>query len=221
MDGLNWQAPALGLVLLVAAACDNDGRPKRLLYGEPAAEFRPVKGSVISQSRVLRRSTLGRRMESCLFPADRRAVPADAVVVERIGVFAESLTFANRRHSAVYACDGGVDPAGERRLPWCGFVLGRIVEGRLFDPRLDVICQDRKHRPLAYAFVEPLAGARWIGVDQGSYTEMYEILARLPVRIASTGHIDNERSRATFAVTQYDVHGKELVKAEIDAAVAG
>jgi len=212
---------SLLLVVLVAAACDEDGGPRHLLYGQPAAEFRPVRGSVMTEGRILRRTTLGRRLESCLFRGDRQSVSVDAKVVERVGVAGQSLTFANRNRSGVYACDGGIDPAGERRPPWCGEVFGALADGRLLDPRLDVICRDRKGAPLAYAFVEPVAGAHWIGVDQGRYTEIYEVLAGLPVRIAGTRHVSVVNARATFEVTQYDVHGRELVKADLEAAVAG
>jgi hypothetical protein len=51
----------------------------------------------------------------------------------------------------VYACDGGVDPAGERAPPWCGAVVGELDHRQVLDPRLDVICRDRMRRPLAYA----------------------------------------------------------------------
>lgn len=216
-------ACAIGVALLVAVlpACAGHGRPERLLYGEPAAEFRPVKGSVMSQGRVLHRTTLGRRMESCLVPGDRAMIPADVVVVERIGVFGESLTFSNRRHTGVYACDGGIDAAGERPVPWCGTVFGRLVEGRLLDPRLDVRCKDRKGHPLGYAFVEPVRGAHWVGVDQGSYTEIYEVLAGLPVRVACARTVRADEARAEFEVTQYDLHGRELVKGRVEATVAG
>ena len=50
---------SLGLVIpfvLACAACGHGGRPKLLLHGEPAAEFRPVPGSVISITRALRGS---------------------------------------------------------------------------------------------------------------------------------------------------------------------
>jgi len=212
---------SLLLLVLVAAACGEGGRPRHLLYGQAAPEFRPVRGSVLTESRVLRRTTLGRRLESCLFRGDRGGVSADAKVVERIGVAGESLTFANRNHTGVYACDSGIDPAGERRPPWCGEVFGALADGRLLDPRLDVICRDRKGAPLAYAFVEPVAAAHWVGVDQGRYVEIYEVLAGLPVRIAGTRHVSVANARATFEVTQYDVHGRELVKGDLEAAVAG
>jgi hypothetical protein len=208
------------LALVLVAGCDSGGDPpERLLYGQAAQEFRPVPGSVIAFGRVLDGTTLGRRFTSCR-PAGA-GIRNDALVVERIGVFGESLTFADAGRKTVYACDGGTDAAGERKPPWCGNSAGRLFSGRLLDPRLDILCRDRKGRPLAYAWVEPAAGVRWIGVDQGSYTEVYEVLARLPVRIVSARGIQVGRSRATFDVTQYDGHGEELVKGRLEAAVAG
>jgi hypothetical protein len=216
--GLDRLKPvALLLVLPLAASCAHGGRPKRLLDGAPALEFRPVAGSVIVLGRVLRGTTLGRRFLMCR----RGSAPRDALVVERIAVFAESLTFVDRRHKTVYACDGGVDPAGEHRPPWCGGSAGLLVGGRLLDPRLDVACRDRGGRPLAYAWVEPVAAAHWIGVDQGSYAEVYEVLAGLPVRVATTRNVRLESSSATFSVTQYDAHGRELVAGSLEARVAG
>ena len=117
---------AIGAVALVAAGCDSDDRPERLLYGQPAVEFKPVNGSVVVIGRVLRGTTLGQRFLLCR----PESVARDALVVERIGVFGESLTFADRDKEAVHACDGGVDPAGERRPPWCSAAAGRLFEGR-------------------------------------------------------------------------------------------
>jgi len=219
MDGLRLLS--LLFVVLVAAACDEGGRPRHLLYGQDAPEFHPVRGGVMTEGRILGRTTLGRRLESCLSPFDGANVAGNAMVVERTGVVGESLTFADRNHTGVYACDGGIDPAGERRPPWCGGSFGAFADGRLLDPRLDVICRDRRRAPLAYAFVEPVAGAHWIGVDQGRYTEIYEVLAGLPVRIGSTRHVNALAARASFEVTQYDVHGRELVRGVLEAAVAG
>jgi hypothetical protein len=219
LDGL--RLAVLVFVGFVAAACDGDGRPRQLLYGQRASEFAPVPGSVIARGRVLRRSLLGQRLESCLFRGDSPSVGPDAVVVERVGVDDESLTFANRSETGVFACDGGIDPAGERPPPWCGAVFGELVEGRLLDPRLDVLCRTRTGSPLAYAFVQPVPGAHWVGVDQGGYTELYEVLAGLPVRIASTRGISRQAARATFDVRQFDAEGRELVEGELAAAVAG
>lgn len=222
LDRLSRVATLGVTLLLLGAGCDEgSGRPERLLYGQPAAEFRPVPGSVITQTRVLRAGFLGRRLTLCLSPADRPAFPADTIVVERIGVFGESLTFVDRARRHVYACDGGVDAAGERSEPWCGLSVGRLFGGKLIDPRLDILCRDAKGKPLAYAWVVPVAGVHWIGVDQGSYTELYEVAANLPVRVSSTRGVDRERSRASFEVTQYGVGGRELVKGILEAAVAG
>jgi hypothetical protein len=212
---------SIALIACVVSGCDSAGRPERLLYGERAAEFRPVHDSVITIGRVLRGTTLGRRFTKCVDGFRFTSVAPDARVVERIGVFGESLTFADRRGRMVYACDGGMDAAGERSPPWCSSSAGRLFEGRLLDPRLDVACRDRRGRPLAYAWIEPVAAARWIGVDQGPYTEMYEVLAGLPVRVGTQKHIELDRSRATFEITQYDVEGRELVRATVEAGVAG
>ena len=218
LDRLSLAVLLLAVVLV--AGCDNGGnRPERLLYGQAAQEFRPVPGSVIALGRILDGTTLGGRFTSCR-PAEA-GIRNDAVVVERIGVVGESLTFADAGHKTVYGCDGGIDAAGERNPPWCGNAAGRLVSGKLLDPRLDVLCRDPKGRPLAYAWVEPTAGVRWIGVDQGTYTEVYETLAGLPVRIVSALGVQPSRARATFYVTQYDSHGRELFKGKLEAQVAG
>jgi hypothetical protein len=206
---------ACGLVVLVAAACGSGGRTQHLLDGGPTREFPPVPGSVIAQGRVVPRELLGGRLGGC------RDVPAGAVVVDRIGVVGQSLTFANADGTGVSACDGGIDPAGERQPPWCGSVFGELARGRLLDPRLDVLCRTPEGEPLAYAFVEPVAGAAWIGVRQDRYTELYEVLAGLPVRIASTRDVSPAQARASFEVTQFDAAGHELLTAELRAAVAG
>lgn len=218
LDGLRRAVLVVGLLSACVTGCHGGtSRPERLLYGEVAAEFKPVPHSVLAIGRVLPGTALGRRFALCR-PA---GVPADVPVVERIGVFAESLTFADRRRRTIHSCDGGVDPAGEHDLPWCGGSAGQLVAGRLLDPRLDVACRDRQERPLAYAWVVPTKDTRWIGVDQGRYTEVYEVLGRLPVRIATGRRIDLARSRATFVVTQYDSRGRALIEGRLEAGVAG
>jgi hypothetical protein len=215
LDRLMRNVAAAAAVL--AAGCGHGGRPVRLLDGRPAAHFRPVPHSVVAAARVLERADV----DDCLSGADRATVPADTLVVERIGVDSRSLTFANREQTRVYACDGGIDAAGERAPPWCAAVFGELVDGRLLDPRLDVVCRDRARRPLAYAFVDPVAGAHWIGLRQQGYVELYEVLAGLPVRVAGTRGVDVEDARATLEVAQYDAEGHELVHGTLEAAVAG
>jgi hypothetical protein len=213
----------LSVVLVAAAAllagCDSRdrGRPQRLLDGEPAQQFAPVENSVVTIGRVLEGTTLGGRFASCK-PDD---VPTDAIVVERIGVTGESLTFVSADGRTLYSCDGGSDAAHERKPPWCGGSAGRLASGKLLDPRLDILCRDRDGKPVAYAWLEPGGGARWIGVDQGSYIELYEVLGDLPVRISSARGIDLQDSHATFAVTQYDETGNALLTGNLEARVTG
>jgi len=210
---------AIAAVAAVAAGCGRaDDRPPRLLDGTPTTHFRPVDGSVIAAGRIV---LLDDRADGCLAAADRAKVAADTSAAERLGVDGESLTFASRDGSVVYACDGGVDPAGERPLPWCHTVVGELDHGHLLDPRLDVICRDRGRRQVAYAFVEPVAGARWIGVRQDGYVELYEALGNLPVRVMTTTGVDPGNARATFELTQYDSEGRELTHGEMEASVAG
>lgn len=208
--------PAL-LLLFMLAGCRGGNRPERLLDGKRAVEFEPVPGSVVASTRVLSGTTLGRRFEACR----PRGVARDALVVERIGVFGESLTFTDGRRRVLYACDGGEDPAREHSRPWCSTSAGRLLEGHLLDPRLDLGCRDRAGRPLAYSWIEPVSGARWVGVDQGAYEEIYEALGGLPVRIAARRQIDLGASRASFVVTQYDLGGSALLRGVVEAAVAG
>ena len=214
----------LSFVLVVVAAvlvsgCDRykGGRPERLLYGEAAQELTPVPKSVVTIGRILEGTTLGRRFTQC----KPDGVRSDATVVERIGAFSESLTFATADGKTLYSCDGGSDPAHEWKPPWCGASAGRLVAGKLLDPRLDILCRDRDGHPLAYVWVDPLAGARWIGVDQGSYVELYEVLGELPVRVATTRAIELGRARATFGITQYDESGNGLLTGKLEATVAG
>ena len=218
--GLDRLMPSAAALALVVAGCGGGGgdRPSRLLDGRAAAHFEPVGGSVIASGRVL---DLDGRADGCLAAPDRASVASDAKMVERIGVDGESLTFSSRDGSMVYACDGGIDPAGERHLPWCHAVVGELDGERVLDPRLDVICRDRRRRPVAYAFVDPVPGAHWIGVRQDGYVEIYEVLAGLPVRVAAVRGIDVENDTAAFEVTQYDAAGRELVHGELEAAVAG
>jgi hypothetical protein len=207
-----------GLLLVLAlAGCRGGDRPERLLDGERAVEFKPAPGSVVASARVLSGTALGGRFEACR----PQGVARDALVVERIGVFGESLTFTDRRRRVLYACDGGEDPAREHLRPWCSTSAGRLLEGHLLDPRLDLGCRDREGRPLAYAWIEPVRGARWVGVDQGPYEEVYEALGGLPVRIVARRRIDLGASRASFVVTQYDLDGSALLEGVVEAAVAG
>jgi hypothetical protein len=205
----------LSALALCATACDDDARPSRLLDGEAAAELVPVAGSVVTRVRVVRAAFLGRRFTSCMRANERRQFTETTLVVERIGVFSQSLTFRDPGGRHLNACDGAFDDT------WCGRSVARLYDGRLLDPRLDILCRDAEGRRLAYAWIEPAAGSHWIGVDQGSYTELYEVAAQLPVRIATSRGIDEDASSATFEITQYGLRGAELIRGRLEVAVAG
>jgi hypothetical protein len=217
LDRLSVALVVVAAMLLSGCDTDKGGRPARLLYGEAVQELAPVRNSIVTIGRVVDATALGRRFASCR----PDGVRSDSSVVERIGVFAESLTFAADDGNTVYSCDGGIDAARERKAPWCGGSAGRLVSGQLLDPRLDILCRDRSGKALAYAWVEPARVAHWIGVDQGSYVELYEVLGRLPVRIASTRGVELGRARATFRITQYDERGTALLTGKLEARVAG
>jgi hypothetical protein len=215
--GLDRLTALSSLVFLAAACSSGGGRPEHLLDGQAASQFRPVRDSVITATRMLERFDTG----DCLSGIDGESLAAGSTAVERIGVDGRSITFSSRDGTRVYACDGGIDPAGERAPPWCGAVVGERERGRLLDPRLDVICVDKHHHALAYAFVEPVARAHWIGVQRDGYVELYDVVAGFPVRVETTRGIDLENARAAFELVQYDAEGHELVRETLEAAVAG
>jgi hypothetical protein len=141
------------------------------------------------------------------------------MVVERFGRVTRSVTIVQPGRPEIFACDKTGVPFEGRE--WYGLSSGRLRAGRVNDPRLDILCRDRRRRHVAAAFVNPLRGARWVGVDQGSYTELYPTAARLPVRVSSTRGVDFARARATFWITQIDAGGRVLVRTRFAARVAG
>jgi hypothetical protein len=95
--GLDRLTVLLLLVLLAAACSSGGGRPAHLLDGRPAPEFRPVRDSVISATRVLERIDA----QDCLVGIDRESVAASAIAVERVGVDGRSITFTSRDGAGV------------------------------------------------------------------------------------------------------------------------
>lgn len=210
LDRLTRVVVLSAAVALLATGCDHGERPRQLLDGRAAGELRPVARSVVTAVHVVRAGSLGRRVASCA------RLPVGTLVVERIGVFSQSLSFRDRAGRHLHSCDGG-----EHAPPWCGRSVGLLDEGRLLDPRLDLLCRDAEGRRLAYVWVEPAKAARWIGVDQGSYIELYEQAAGLPVRVATRRGIDQDASSATFELRQYGARGEELLRSKLEVAVAG
>jgi hypothetical protein len=205
MDRLRKLAVISGPLLLLAVACTSGGGEK------PAVR-------VVDQVRVREvtlpgRGLLGRCLR--LTPYVRGRV----LVVERAGRIARSVTVTQRGSRSIFACDRTGIPLEGR--PWCGFSAGRLRNGQVDDPRLDVLCLDRERRHVGAAFVNPVRGARWIAVDQGSYRELYPVAGGVPVRIAGTRSVDYGRARATFVIAQIGAGGRVLARGRIVAHVAG
>jgi hypothetical protein len=154
-------------------------------------------------------------LRACLRRFRLRPSP-ETLVVERHGLLGSSVTIADPRSPLLYVCDlaghGG-------RI--CGGSVGVWRHGRLNDPRLDVLCADRKGRRLGAAWVVPLRQTRSILVREGEATERYPVAGRLPVRVWTRGGVDVGRSSATFDVTQVGADGRRLAHERLYAAVAG
>ena len=141
------------------------------------------------------------------------------VVVRRIGVWSESVTFGVR--SAVVGCDG-TERATERRGTWCGGSYGRLLRGRLLDPRLDIAgCRTAGGGPAAFVWVEPRRVARYVVVVQPGYTEVYPVDRGLPVRVATASGIESDPIGASFDVSEYDATGRLLRAYELVARPSG
>ena len=205
MDRLKRLA-LVGLALLLAAvACGSGGGKKGV-------------GRVVDRVRVFdvalpAGGSLGRCLRLTSFRTGR------VVFVERVGRVTRSLTLAQIGRPEIFACDKTGVPLEGRQ--WCGFSAGKRRGRRLIDPRLSILCSDRRGRHVAAAFVNPLRAARWIGVGEGSSLELYPTAAGLPVRIASTHGVDYGRARATFRITQFGRDGHVLARGRLVAQVAG
>ena len=91
---------------------------------------------------------------------------------------------------------------------------------RLNDPRLDILCADRRGL-LGAAWVVPLPRARSIAVREGDRIDVYPVAGRLPVRIWTRDGVDVARSSADFDVSQLARGGRELARERLRTFVAG
>jgi len=205
MDWLRISAVVTVTPLLAAAACTGGGGERR--------EARVVDRVRALEIALPARGSLARCLELTPFRHGR------VIAIERLGRVTRSVTVTQRGSRALFACDEtGVKL--ERR-EWCGFSAGALRDGRLADPRLNILCVDRHRRHVASVFVNPVRGARWISVDQGPYTELFPTARGLPVRVASTHDVDYGRARATFRISQIGPGGRILVRRRFVAQVAG
>jgi hypothetical protein len=141
--------------------------------------------------------------------ADRARV---RTVVERTGLSGRSLTFRIGRY--VFGCDAA--PGSARR--WCASAVGLFRGGRLVDPRLTLTCRDARGRLVGFGWVEPVGAARWMAVEGAGSTELYPVVRRLPVRVA-TARLSLDT--ATFRIAQYGAGGVELERRTVVMRAAG
>jgi len=216
------------LVAMSAAGCAGDEQPPaQLIDGTPARRPSAAALEDIANDQIAttikvvdtRRVAPATRAAQCL----RRARDHAAVgpVVVRVGVNGESITFRDSSGRSLIACDRAA-ASGEGRVVWCGIAIGRLEDGRLQDPRLDLAgCRTAAADPVAFAWVEPGRATRYVMVRQPGFTEVYRVASGLPVRISTTSGIDREMSRASFQITEHDGDGRLLRAYTLDASVSG
>lgn len=213
------QLTFIGLAIALAVGCSDRATqaPSSLVDGS-AARPPPVALADVDVPTV---ATRVRVIDARSVPAGSRAAGCIAsfgtqqhdTLVERVGVSGESVTAVSGDGRTAYACDGVGGAA-------CGRASGRLVSGRLRDPRLSLSCMSGDGRPVAFAWVEPDPGAAYIVVRQPGYAEVYPTTGDTPVRVTAS-HVDLETSSARFAASQHDRNGVVLRSYEMDVQVAG
>jgi hypothetical protein len=168
---------------------------------------------VVSTTRV----QSGSKLETCV-RGSFAPPPAGAAVV-RIGVSGESVTFTDATHTGLRACDNGGARADDRR--WCGTSFGRLYSGHLRDPRLDILCETERGAPLGFVWVEPSRRARYVVVEQGGYSEAYEVASGLPVRISTATGVRSDPARIAVDLTEHDARGRLVRRYRLTAVPAG
>jgi hypothetical protein len=158
-------------------------------------------------------------VDSCLqeWSDDGQSV---APVVRRVGVHTESVTFRDASGMWVFGCDESTGPRENERR-WCGGAAGRLYDGRLRDPRVDILCTTDDGDRVGFAWLEPSPGARYVVVDQPGYAEVYEAAGDMPIRIATTSGVIVQGSRAQFALSEHARDGSLIRERELEAGVAG
>jgi hypothetical protein len=139
--------------------------------------------------------------------------------VERVGVATESVTFREVDDRSVFGCSHSIGPQDSGRR-WCGSAYGQLHQGRLRDPRLDILC-GTTDEPVGFAWVTPRPVTRYVSVEQPGYVEVYAVAGDLPVRVATVNDIDYEQSSARFEILEHDDEGRLVSRYTLEAAVAG
>jgi hypothetical protein len=219
---------AVATLVAMAAACARDEKPPAwLIDGTPAERPSAVTLEGIAKDQIAttvnvvdaRRVAPATRAAQCLRRARDHA--AVGLMVARVGVNGESVTFRSSSGQSLIACDRAAT-VSEGRDVWCGIAVGRLEHGRLQDPRLALAgCRTAAADPVAFAWVEPGRATRYVTVGQPGFTEVYRVASGLPVRVTTTSDIDQEGSRASFRITEHDGDGSLVRAYTLNARVAG
>jgi len=215
-------AALLAALGILAGCSGGDGRPDQLLDGSkavtPAVQLEGVDDAILTEVRVVAPTERrGTRSASCL--ARRWSAHPSGPSVERIGVTTESVTFSEANDRGIFGCSHSAGPQDSKRR-WCGGAYGRLYDGSLRDPRLDILCGTTED-PVGFVWVTPAPRARYVSVEQPGYAEVYEVAGGLPVRVATVNGVDYDRSAAHFDITEHDASGELLREYELEAFVAG
>jgi hypothetical protein len=204
---------------------DSDGAPRTLMDGSLVRQV-PVELEDVEAPMALTIVNVrnvpgprGARVEACLRGRGFGLQP-EGPAVERIGVHAESVTFLEEGGRSVFGCDDSTGPELEGRR-FCGGASGRLDNGRLIDPRLNILCTTADGDLMGFVWVQPAIEAKYVTVAQPGYAEVYEVAGGLPIRISTVTDVELERTRARFNVFEHDAAGNLLQDYEIEAAVAG
>jgi len=214
---------ALVAVLALLAGCsDQNSAPDRLMdgskAGSPPVELEGVERSVLTKVEVVAPSERAGTLSSSCLEQDWGIKPVGDSV-ERIGVATESVTFREVEDRGVFGCSRSVGPQDSQRR-WCGIAYGRLYQGRLRDPRLDILCGTAEE-PVGFAWVTPAHVTRYVSVEQPGYVEVYEVAGDLPVRVATVSGVEYERSSARFEILEHDDEGRLVHRYTLEPAVAG
>lgn len=219
-------AAATGAVALLLAGCGKARTPHPHLVdgsdaGRPPPAIRTSIGAAVrTRVRFVSLRQPPARWRGCLRSfAPELGRASRTIAVERTGVLGQSLSVFAPEQSFALACDRTGAP-GEDERTWCGSAFGELEGISLRDPRLDILCRAGDGSDVAFAWINPRAGARWLLVQSGRRREVYDVVAGRPVRVTTTD-VRIVSSSASFDVTQYDRRGKELGRTVLETSVAG
>jgi hypothetical protein len=214
-----------GVVLLLpCVGCGNSERRATLADGSPGAPPPAVlrklgASAILTTVRAVPMHSVDARDRACVGLTTGHARTPNETLVERVDHLEASVTFRPRNGPFVFGCTAAARSLGVLGR-WCGHVVGEIRARHLVDPRLDIACRTPERQAIGSAWIEPVAGARWIVVRDHALVQIYPTAASLPVRV-TTQVVDIPTATAVFRIEQYDAEGTRVSEATIRTAVAG